>query len=243
MTGTMTLKFAHCSMQFSDTPAQMRSDARKLFDRGYHILQGTEAGPNNPLAGFLRLEARDEYKFHVARETWIAVRRDLVQDDWHTGYIGSVESWEGKGKHADRGISYVGFHNDRLGDITTGCAHYLTKGRRPGDPNYRLNRRLARDIGEWADDAALGSDLCFYSGDQNIVDRDNDTFFEENLTSSWDELQKWENTGHGNIDVIASHDRDGRVKAVRAGVLSDGEFKLDTDHFLVETDFQVKLLK
>lgn len=66
-----------------------------------------------------------------------------------------------------------------------------------------------------------------------------DTFFGQPLTSAWDELNRHESTGHGNIDVIASYNKDGRVKALDIVALDDKEFFLHTDHFLVEATFQV----
>jgi hypothetical protein len=72
-------------------------------------------------------------------------------------------------------------------------------------------------------------------------DRKTDTFFVAPMTSAWDELDKYENTGHGPIDVIASYDHDGRVKAKYIRALDDKEFSLHTDHFLIEAGFDVRL--
>jgi hypothetical protein len=102
---------------------------------------------------------------------------------------------------------------------------------------------LAQAIGALAEEKGAGNALVFYGGDQNIVDRTYDTFLgQADLTSCWDELQRWENTGHGNIDVIASYDRDGRVRCLKATVLDDTEFPLFTDHWYVEAIYGIGAL-
>lgn len=240
----LTVRVAHVSMQYSDSRQQMAEDADKIMSRGYRWITGTEAGAGNPLAVILpRAAERHGYRIHRVRDVWIAVDRELVHDRWRTGYVPVIESTEGKGRHTDRGIGWVAFNTRELGRISIGAAHLLTKGRRPGDPNYRLNRRFSDAFRQWVIDAGQGAGLAFYGGDQNIPDRKMDTFMGAPLTSAWDELGRYENTGHGCIDVIASYDRDGRVSAVKARALSDRELHLHTDHFLVEANFRVRKLQ
>lgn len=244
MTKQFRLEMAHCSMQFSDTTKQMRSDVEKIFDQGYHIITGTEAGADNPLSRILPAHAKKVgFKLHLVRDVWVAVDKRLVTGGWKTGYVPVIESAEGAGKHTDKGVGWAGFDNQYLGTITVGVAHLLTRGREPGDVNYRFNKRFGRVWEEWLEQFGKGTDLAFAAADQNIPDRDHDTFFGADLTSSWDELGRYENTGHGNIDVIASYDKDGRVKAKRVRALDDREFHLHTDHFLVESSFDIELLK
>lgn len=238
------VKLAHVSMQYSDTREQMAEDCAKVFSRGYTWLTGTEAGADNPLAVLIpRTAEAHGYRVHRVRDVWIAVDRELVRGGWRTGYVPVIESTEGKGRHTDKGIGWVAFNTRELGRISIGAAHLLTKGRRPGDPNYRLNRRFSDAFRQWVVDAGQGSGLAFYGGDQNIPDRKQDTFMGAPLTSAWDELGRWENTGHGNIDVIASYDRDGRVSAVKVRALDDKQLHLHTDHFLVEASFRVRKLQ
>lgn len=243
---TRRLTFQHTSMQFSDTDDQMRSDVEKIFSRGRDILTGTEAGgqKSKPLPDILRAAGKKHgYRVHIARGDWIAVSKDLVTDGWNEGFIPVIDSSEGAGKHTDRGVVWAAFNTEELGRIHVAAGHYLTKGRRKGDPNYELNRRFAAALGDWARKVGKGPDLAFYGGDQNIVDRDNDTFHGEPLTSLWDEVGRYENTGHGNIDVIASYDRDGRVVGRSIRALDDSELHLHTDHFLVQGAFDVGVLK
>lgn len=245
---------AHASLQFSDTPAQMKHDVTKLFNRAqekeWWWITGTEAGPGSgPLANYLEEAAEDSgYRFWTPgrADAWIAVSRERIsRGTWDTDYQhvidGEARRWAAKGVVAAR------WRNDDLGEMHVLAAHYLTKGRPDArDPAYRVNlgrnRELARAIGDYAEEHGKGSALCFYGGDQNIVDRDADTFLGEPLTSTWDELGKWQNTGRGNIDVIASYDRDGRVEAAYARALGDKKFFLHSDHFLVEAGFRVKEL-
>lgn len=255
---TRRLRFAHASMQFSDSTRQKDHDARVVFTRGYHIITGTEAGPGASadlrLALHRHARANGYRLFIPGRPTdcWVAVDRDLITGGWEKAYepvipgSGSLDQSAGGRRWGPKGVVSVGFDTEDLGHISVAAAHYLTGGRRPGPAgthggvdHYAWNTRLAHAIGEWAKEAGKGKALAFYGGDQNIVDRTDDTFRGAPLTSAWDELGKYENTGHGNIDVIASYDRDGRVswKSIRA--LDDRELFLHTDHFLVEAVAEV----
>jgi exonuclease III len=206
-------------------------------------MSGTESG-EEPLVTLVREAAeRHGYRVHMARGVWVAVRKDLVKPGTRvrTGYVDVVQSFEGKGRHTDRGVVWLTYEHATLGQITIGCGHYLTDGRRPGDPNYTHNRRMAEAIGQWAVKKGAGGAIVFYSGDQNIVDRTEDTFFGSPLTSAWDEIGRWENTGHGNIDLVASFDEDRRVKAKSITALDDDAIPLHTDHFLVDAVYSVRL--
>lgn len=244
----------HASMQFSDSDRAKARDVGLIFDRAVERkvawITGTEAGAGaGPLRGLLKDGAEEHgYRFaHALRQdSWIAVDKALIDGGWDEHY---EEVIGGKAKsHTAKGVMAVGFDNDELGRINVIACHYLTKGR-PGakSAEYRQhvpeNTALARAIGDYAKQVGRGTALVFYGGDQNIVDRTDDTFMGEPLTSAWDELKKWENTGHGNIDVIASYDHDGRVKAAYCRALDDSEFALATDHFVVEAGFDVQPLR
>lgn len=199
-----------------------------------------------------------------ATDAWIAVRADLVTGGWETGFHGvipgSAELYKaagvdptGKPKWGPKGLVDVSFQAGDLGHLNVGAGHYLTKGHHPGAvvagiDHWAWNQKLGLYIGEWAKKVGAGKALAFYGGDQNMVDsRDDapegDSFFGQPLTSVFDELKNHESTGHGAIDVIASYDADGRVKAAYARALDDKEFALNTDHFLVEAGFDVTSLK
>ena len=129
-----------------------------------------------------------------------------------------------------------------------GAAHYLTKARHPGAvhagiDHWAWNKKLGTAVGKWAEVAGAGISTAWYGGDQNMNDSRNgqpqgDTFFGAPMTSCWDELSKWPNTGHGTIDVIATYDNDGMVSCIDARALDDGRFFLEQDHYLVEAIYQ-----
>lgn len=199
-------------------------------------------------------------------DCWIAVRKDLVLDGWKTGYRRAIPSskqlYEGRGlpgnlepQWGPKGLVTVEFQSiPELGEINLGVAHYLTQARSPkaepihGVDHWDWNKKLAGVIGGWAQQVAKGNALAFYSGDQNMSDAANDepqgdTFMGQPLTSLADELKKWQNTGRGPIDVIASYNRDNRVKGQNFTALDDREFPLNTDHFYLEGVFNVEALK
>lgn len=242
---TKVVKAAHVSMRFSDTACDMEADADAIFTRATnrHIrwVTGTEAG-EEPLKSILRAAAQAHgYRIYLNRGQWVAVDRDLIAGGWDSDYTPVLESTEGRGKHTDRGITWVSFDTADFGRLTVGAGHYLTDGRKPGDPNYLLNRRYSQTIGAWATEKGAESALVFYGGDQNINDRTDDTFHGAPMTSAWDELGRYENTGHGPIDVIASYNRDARVTAKAVRALDDDEFDLNTDHYLVVAAFEIRV--
>lgn len=239
---TRTLTFQHTSMQYSDHPDQMRADAEKIFSRKKMIMTGTEAG-EQPLKGILLDAARKHgYRFFAQAGQWIAIRADLIKGGWETGYVPVLESTDGTGRHTDRGVTWVGFDTVDLGRIYIGCGHYLTSGRKKGDPNFEWNVKYGKAIGDWATEKGKGTNLVYYAGDQNISDKIDDTFFGAPLTSFGDELDKHEGTGHGPIDVIAGYNKDGRSDPKDIRVLDDREFPLNTDHYLVEAEAEVRVL-
>lgn len=227
-----------------------RLDAEALFDRAVKRnvkwVGGTEAGQQEDKDLYRQIADQRGYRltFHRGNDSWIAVQKSFILGGFDTYYEKVVDASDGVGPHGDRGVFSVEFDTDGFGHVTVIVMHLLTKGKPSAkDPERRVNvpwnERLLRAAGEHARLRGDGGDLVFYQGDQNIVDRTGDTFMGEPLTSTWDELKKWENTGHGNIDVIASYDPDTRVAAAYVRSLNDREFPLHTDHFLVESGFDV----
>lgn len=247
---------AHASMQFSDSTKQKRHDAKAIFERererGAWWITGTEAGPgaSQDLRDALAEEAKAfGFTFFVRGDSWVSFdKARIVRGSMRHGFEFALDSSEGDGKHTDKGVGWASIENEDIGRITVGSVHYLTRGRPDSrSPLYRVNldenRRYAEVVGKWGREHGRGKALVFVQGDVNIVDRIADVFLgEADFTTSWDELGRWENTGHGNIDVLASYDRDGRVRALGTKALDDSEFPLATDHFLVEGAFAVKRL-
>lgn len=233
-------------------------------------ITGTESGPGAGNTGkeLIRVARANGYRPWVPEhqangiaqhtDCWIAVRRDLIGKNWSRGYdhvipgsgqLKDEMDLDGK-RWGPKGLVRVGFDSTYpgLGHVSIGAAHYLTQGQSPKSEFWKLNKQLGDKIVDWAREEGRGHALVFYGGDQNMNDSKNDqpqgdTFFGGPLTSTWDELRKWENTGHGNIDVIASYNKDGRVTAMSVDALNDREFHLHTDHFYVETTFRVDPIK
>lgn len=243
----LLLKTAHISMQRNDSDAQQKADTARIFRRarsnGLLWVTGTEAGPAaGRLADHLRRSAdAKDYRFVAPRmgsDVWLAVDRRAIAGRFVTGYIPVIPGR--LGKWAPRGLRWASFNaGPSVGTVSVSVAHYVTGGQ----INRHLNREIAEKTGEWARRHGKGSSLAFYSGDQNIGDGVADTFFGQPLTSAWDELGKHENTGAGNIDVIASYNNDTRVRARYIRALDDSEFFLHTDHFWVEAGFSVERLR
>ena len=239
------------SMLYSLSLQRKEKDVEKIFaraaSRGVAVVGGTEFADDASRALLRRVAKSYGYRtFHNKGrdDVWICIEKDFIKGKVTKQWDLIVPQDEGFGKKGPRGLLQVHLEDSEIGPVTFAEAHLLTKGRPDGPAymrqNLALNRRFTRAIGAAAKEHGKGKRLFFYLGDQNIVDRDNDTFLGEPLTSSWDELEKWENTGHGNIDVIASYDKDGRVSARYCRALNDAEFPLHGDHFLVESGFDVK---
>lgn len=251
-TKSSRLYVMHASMQFSDTPRQQTQDAEKIFRRAVNKraawVTGTEAGPSSDLSDILKDFAREaDYRYVRRGDTWAAVQKDLIVGDWET-YYDLVIPGQAK-KYAGKGVFQVGFDTERIGRTNLFVGHLLTKGS-PGkvgaDRKEFLpeNKRLMSAIGKRADEVAQGSATAFYQGDQNIDDRRFDTFLgRANFLTAQDELEMWFNTGHGPIDVLASHNKDKRVHARWVRVLDDNDFFLNGDHFLVEGVYDVDHLR
>lgn len=252
----MKIKVQESSMQYSDTPKQHEKDAKAVFSLGSHIVLGTEAGPgSNVLPAALKQEAEAKgYWFYVPRrptDCWVAVKKSLMPDKPRTGYIPVIEGSSESGdphRYGPKGIVWMRGKTS-LGRLSVASFHGLTKARypgmaqhdKPGDPvDHRAeNERLGHALGDWATQEGKGTNLVFAGGDTNLLDRTDDVFFGAPLTTCWDELKTWPATGHGNIDVIASYDRDGRVKCLKSRVLHDRDLHLFSDHFTVVATYEV----
>lgn len=242
-----------------------RAERRKIS-----WITGTEAGPGSGGTAALLTEIglAHGYKLWIPRlalggtiDGWIAVRESsLTSSRWVTEYVPVVEpskviyskrgiNPKGKPRWGEKGVVYASFDTE-FGRNTVMTAHYLHKARKPGATyagvnHWQLNKQIGQEIGDLAIATGNGSRLAWYGGDQNMNDGRNhqaqgDTFFGAPLTSCWDELEKWPNTGHGTIDVIASYNGDRRVSFLWARALPDSVVPLKMDHFLVEADVEIK---
>jgi hypothetical protein len=240
----------------------------RAVERRYAWLTGTEAGPGSGNTGeeILRVSREHGYLPWVPQiqghgisertDCWIAVRKDLVDGEMEKTFdmvVPGSKHLEASG-HQDyhqrwgpKGVVAVHFNstNEALGEVSIAAGHYIQGAHTPDDPAFRWNEELAAAIGDWAKEQGRGPALVFYGGDQNSHDNKNerpegDSFHGEPITSVWDELRHYENTGHGTIDVIATYNRDGRVSAMEATALNDREFHLNVDHFFIEATLRVE---
>lgn len=244
----------------------------RCVDRKVAWATGTEAGPGsgNTNEELLRIAREHGYKPWVpaeqsngngrATDCWLAVRKDLIVGDWKTDFLraipGSQELYEAQGLDPDlnprwgpKGLVTAEFQSiPELGEVNIGVAHHLTKGNEDGKASvihgvdhYEWNEKLDKTITDWMREVGKGSALAFFSTDRNVSDKSDQVI--KLGTTLADELEKWQNTGHGPIDWMGSYDRDGRVTGHRFNVLDDREFKLHTDHFFLEGTYNVEPLK
>lgn len=241
-------------------------------DRRYAWVMGTESGPGSGNTGkeLLRVGRDTGYRMYVpseqskgggrATDCWIAVRKDLVKSGWKTRFIpvipGSGELYKRNGvkeefpKWGPKGLVTANFQSiPELGEISLVAMHHLTKGATKGPhsvihgiDHYALNMEMDAKCAEWVAKVAEGSALAFGSLDRNASDRRTQVNIAGTTTLA-DELKKWQNTGHGDIDWIFSTNKDRRVTGVNYRVLDDREFFLHTDHFFLEGVFNVEPLK
>lgn len=256
--GYRDIKIMHASGQFSDTAAQHKADAIALFEtakkKDVGWLTTTEGGPgaggSNWTKNFVAQAKLHGFETtsQAGTDAMIAVNKDLIDGNYKS-YVSPIIVPGKAHDHAAKKVIAASFHNKELGNISVMAGHYLTKGRPDAkSPEYRQhlaeNKAFAKAIGEYAAKAGAGKDLVFYGGDQNIVDRINDTFLgQTKFVTAWDELKHYENTGHGNIDVTASWKPDARVKALSCHALNDKRLFMNFDHFVVEAVYRIRVLK
>lgn len=249
MTNQVVFSAAHSSGQFSDTETQQRSDAhrlcRRMKERKWEWLTGTEGGSLSVLPpAFRGIDQEFGLRFRKGKtgDVWLMHRLDLfsgeVEQEWYKVLDGVA------GQFADRGVFRVTGHCPMLdSDLTILVSHFLTDGDPSSSvhPHLEGNRKIAHKIGELGKLYGAHRDLVFYGGDQNIQDRRTDTFLGAPFTSLADELKRWQNTGHGAIDVMASYNADHRVQGVTWMVFDDSEFRLSSDHWLCEGSWAVRV--
>jgi hypothetical protein len=251
-----TIRLQHNSMQFSDTKANHQHDAKAVFDHaltsGALFVTGTEAAQsrdNHDLRDALIIEARAHgFRINASRAgEWVALNRKLGEY-FDSGYAGPfIKGTTGldaaHGAHAPRGVAWVTAQVPGVGQVTQGVAHYLTKASMIA--SRTTNQPLVEGIGKWGFAKGRGRKIVFFSADANERDNIVDVFHGKPFTTIADELGKHpkthgKDTEHGTaIDIIASYDADGRVKAKSYRVLDDSDVKLFTDHFILEAAYTI----
>lgn len=249
---SVEVRIAHYSGLYKNSLDEWRSDTRKVFSRKYDWITGTEVGEEANYKIVKNMAFIHGYKIMRFRDVFIAVKRDIIKPGSYrkkSAVVALAAQTFGRGH--DTVTASVRFkHVDpRVGVIGVVASHYPNRGRPDAkDPAYRVNlkwtKAVAKALVSRMEKLGRGrARLAFYGGDQNIVDRFSDTFFGGPVTSCWDELKKWPDTGHGNIDVIASFDKDRRAVCLSAKALDDETLPLFSDHYLIEATYDIKTKK
>jgi hypothetical protein len=215
------------------------------------IMGGTEASQisSNNTRDLLR-KLGPQFGFSVASNIhgeWLMVakRFGAIVD---SRYIPVIPANAGGSKHDVRGIQTVHIKplDATIGEVFAGVSHYLA-GHVPG--RGPLNLALKQAVASWGEQVAQGTNIAFHMGDVNTDDKPADAYLPGSFKSCWDELHRWPVTHpHGGgkgptIDVIASLNKDQRVKCASARALTDTILPLPVDHFSVEADYKVTPLK
>ena len=240
-------------MQFSDSNAQHAKDAMLVFDRAVDksiwACTGTEAGgskSNHDLRDALIREAgkHEFFIFSHPLGEWVALNKRFLEN-FEKGFEGPfIKGTTGlkasQGAHSGRGVAWASgtAKGKRLGRITVGSAHYLTNR---SEAVSGSNDRMVKGINAWATKHGKGNGVVFLGADVNTNDKRRDVFNGRPLTTIADELKKWPATMESGavIDIVASYDHDGRVKAKSYDVLDDREYKLNTDHYLLQATYEI----
>lgn len=244
------IKVAQINMQFSDTHQQMEVDAARIVNKAVHEdyrwVTGGEAGATSDLSNILEgAFLKRGYHFFRPRgqDSWVAIDKKVTKGLAEVEYEKVVDGVAKQ--YTNKGPLSVTYEDRLLGETTIITCHLLTKGRpvANAEQSQRLdkNQRLMDAIGRIGREKGAGRALVFFQGDTNIDDRISDVFLGNPFTTLADELKAWKGTGHGPIDVIASYNRDGRVRGKSWKVLDDNKVALATDHFLCEGEFYVRL--
>ena len=245
------LKMQVSSLQYSDSAEQQLEDVRTLFTKGkqFPIKVGTEAGLETNSYDHLKEFAKEfNHVIHIRKSNWIAMDRKIIQrGSTKKGSVFVAENDDVFGPGHDSEFATLAFnHADpRMGRISIAGVHYPTRGKTPRDPNHKYTDMYARRVNEWMRVASKRGAISFVGGDFNMHDRkpDQDWAHGGNFTSIADDLEKWQNTGHGPIDGFCSWDYDRRVSAKRWNVLDDSELKMHSDHYIGRATWNVRHLK
>ena len=242
------LRFCHASLQFSDTAAQQKADVTKLFSRGYDVITGTEAGHGSGKLEDFLVEAAKAKGYFFSKpgryDTWVAVKKTLVVVNPTMGsefaiWRSSRHNPAPPGRWGDKGVVWMQWNmGPTFGKFAVGAVHNLTwKG--AGDKlKVETDHTYAEVMEKWR--VKMGAAECFIGGDFNRSDKTHDVFMgKAGFITAADELKRHQNTGHGPIDGIAREKSTKRVKCVRYEVLDDKEMFMNTDHWILEADYEV----
>lgn len=246
------LRFAHLSLQFSDTDKQRAFDINLLFSRKYDVITGTEAGHTVSTTNEYLKAAANKYGYvlswHRGYDTWVAVKKTIVFRNWRTGAEHALDrSSKTKptppGRWGDKGVVWATWDmGPTFGEFGVASVHNLTWGGAGTALKNSSDIKYAEVMNKWVL-SQPAAQSTFIGGDFNRNDKTGDVFRGKVAARTcWDDLKVWPNTGHGPIDAIARMTADSRVRCVAARVLDDGDLFFYGDHFLVEAEYEVRAI-
>lgn len=257
--GDMLLNLQFSAGEHGKTPQAYRTFVTRICKygkkNGVMAIGGTEgatSGGNTTLPTLRMVAPRYGYTVHSSGHgEWVLVNK-VLGTTVQSGFMPVIPA-QGHtpgphdGAHTARGIEYVVIRPmaDMGGMVHVGVSHWLTMGTDPSTIRGQANLKLEAAIGAWAKQAGVGHDLVFAMGDTNMDDKHRNAFTGVPLTSCWDELGRWPIThphpnGHGpTLDLIASYNRDHRVKCHSARALNDAQLPLPVDHYTVVAEYRV----
>jgi len=247
------LRFQLTPLQFSDPKKQQKFDVEKIFRKGkrWPIKTFTESGNYKNHYNFDLLNKAAEEHNHViafAGDNAIAVDMKIVRPgSVKIGKVHVMDKDDFEGTGGDRAFPTLEFTHKKkgVGRIAVAQGHLARYGRQPDDVNFHASKVYSEKLRDWAKVAGRGSALAFVLADFNRPDGPRKDFLvgKTGLTSAFDRVKRWINTGHGPIDGLMTLDKDGRVSVKKVMVKNDKSFFLFTDHFVTRTVIDIELLR
>lgn len=236
VTGTFDMQ--HTSLEAGDTDAQKKHDVTALMKRGrskhMRVLTGTEAGTDPTASLLVSTATQYDYWLRIGGDSWVAFDKKWATRKVGDGFVKVLDSGSG---HSARGVTWMTCDTP-LGRISVASMHLLTAKSLEQEPH--ANERLQDAAVAWAKDHGP---LAFVNADTNMSDQDRNVWGSSALTTCWDELKKYPDTLAGGpantIDVISRLTK-GPSKFTGATRLTDADFAMNADHYLVQATIRVQ---
>lgn len=237
----MKIHIHHASTEWKDNDRLTLKDMVTALRRGAHVVTFSEVFPGNEQ--LLRSVVRSEgyWLANAEGNDAICVRRGLrtrVLDSGGALVNPGVPGKPPAGGHSPRYATWV---TVRMGRevFTVITAHWVTNWGRPDREAewLEMTEHVLKDVGHHG----RGRRLAFVTGDTNMDDVDGTHtalwYAFDGLTTCWDEIGAWPATHRGGtIDIIASYDKDARVRCVAARAWPKGY----SDHNPISAWYEVR---
>lgn len=208
------------SLEWVDTAAQVRADARTALDRDAHAVGWTEAQSTKIRRELAAACTAKGYRLIAPDRagTVLAIRKDLRLIAY--GRRHALDAVPGPFRTGGRPVKFVTWGTFVwAGETVTAIeAHWPNRARE----NAAAHRRMTSVVADLARVHGRGRRLAVWMGDANVDDGDRVPFWDAalnagQLSTVWDELGHHPSThGRRTIDVIGTYDPDKRLSVVRA---------------------------